>query len=274
MASIESILPRDGNAVVRYAGERLRQRSRVRQSHPRSSVTLSYAQSLDGSIAIERGKPLQLSNPHTQALTHRLRALHDAVLVGINTVLSDDPQLTVRLAPGNSPRPVVLDSQLRFPLSARLLNPPCIPPLIVTTATASPQREGRLREAGAQIIRLPALRNGHVDVGVLLTRLHTLGIASLMVEGGSTVITSFLASENVDVLIVTIVPRVLGGLPAVTSLGGAARSLPDGGLTNVHYHSFAGDLVVCAEFADADGERKNGSKPANAGVELAAGPLE
>ena len=91
------------------------------QEQGRSWVTLSYAQSLDGSIAARRGSPLVLSGSATLEITHHLRSRHAAILVGIGTLLADDPQLTVRLVPGEDPQPVVLDSQLRFPLDARLL---------------------------------------------------------------------------------------------------------------------------------------------------------
>ena len=83
--------------------------------HRRPFVTLSYAQSLDGSIATAAGQPLRISSPQSMIMTHALRAAHDAILVGINTVLADDPSLTVRLDEGNNPQPIVLDSQLRMP---------------------------------------------------------------------------------------------------------------------------------------------------------------
>src|SRR5690606_10285843 len=90
----------------------------------RPFVTLSYAQSLDGSIAIRSGEPLVLSGPESLCFTHHLRSIHDGILVGIGTVLSDDPQLTVRHCEGESPQPIVLDSQLRIPSTARLC---CLP---------------------------------------------------------------------------------------------------------------------------------------------------
>ncbi len=87
----------------------------------RPLVTLSYAQDLDGSIAKRRGEPTSISGPESLEFTHRLRAAHDAILVGIGTVISDDPQLNVRFAKGNDPQIVVLDSQLRLPLQSKLL---------------------------------------------------------------------------------------------------------------------------------------------------------
>ena len=93
----------------------------------RPLVSLSYAQSLDGSLAARRGSPLLLSGKASMQLTHRLRASHDAILVGIGTILADDPQLTVRLVQGPQPQPVILDSHLRLPPNARVFQGPKLP---------------------------------------------------------------------------------------------------------------------------------------------------
>ena len=98
--------------------ERLRRRPPA-ASDRRPFVTVSYAQSVDGSIAGRNRLPIRLSGPAAMRLTHRLRAVHDAILVGIETVLADDPRLTVRLVAGPNPRPIVLDTQLRTPPGCR-----------------------------------------------------------------------------------------------------------------------------------------------------------
>jgi GTP cyclohydrolase II len=236
-------------SIVSQLRDRLREKSTVRREGL-PWVTLSYAQSLDGSIAAKPGKRFQLSNPHSQTLTHQLRSLHDAVLVGINTVLADDPRLTVRLVKGKNPRPVVLDGRLRLPLGSKLLRPPCVPPIIATTVKASSLREKRLQKAGAQVIRLRSRRNGFLDLRMLLTHLAQLGIRSLMVEGGARVITDFLTLQLVDQMVVTVSPLVLGGMNAVTQLVPLLHSRVRSRLTNVQYHLFAGDLVV---YADVEG---------------------
>jgi 3,4-dihydroxy 2-butanone 4-phosphate synthase/GTP cyclohydrolase II len=261
---VEAPVPRDGGAVVGHLRDRLRHAALRRPRGRAPHVTLTYAQSLDGSITAERGKPFPLSNLESQTLTHQLRALHDAVLVGLNTVLVDDPRLTVRLVAGKNPRPVVLDSRLRFPLGARLLRPPCVAPLIATTAAACPAREARLREAGAEVLRLPARRDGRVSLRALLGQLDALGYRSLMVEGGSRVITGFLASRLADLLILTIAPQVVGGLPAVKPFSGKVLALAGGALRNVQYHSFAGDVVVCADLEKPVTPPKAGPRPAQA----------
>ena len=103
-------------------------------------VTLAYAQSIDGSIAAWRGKPLAISNTASMEITHHLRARHQAILIGIGTLLADDPQLNVRLVPGDDPQPVVLDNHLRFPTGARLRGG-SKQPWIMASSEASPRRE-------------------------------------------------------------------------------------------------------------------------------------
>lgn len=182
----------------------------------RPLVTLAYAQSLDGSIAHQSGQPLLLSGPEAQLLTHRLRRWHDGILVGIGTVLSDDPQLTVRLLPGPSPRPIILDTQLRFPLDARLMEHPAAP-WIATRPGADSGRKCALAERGAAVLEVPQAPDGKLALRELLARLHQQGIRRLMVEGGSTILGSFLRERLADLAVVTIAPRWLGGLAGIVA---------------------------------------------------------
>ena len=205
----------------------------------RPFITLSYAQSLDGSITATAGQPLALSGPEAMKLTHELRAGHDAILVGIGTVLADNPRLTVRLASGPNPQPVVLDSRLRLPFTANLLGHPK-PPIIASTDRASAERQAALESKGARVIRFPANEGGRVHLPALLEWLAQNGIKSVMVEGGSAVITSFLSAHLVDRVIVTIAPRFVGGLHAVT----ARCDLP---LRNARYRVLGADVIVEAD---------------------------
>jgi GTP cyclohydrolase II len=183
----------------------------------RPFVTLSYSQSLDGSIAVSRSSPCPLSCRKSLEMTHALRSLHDALLVGVNTIVSDDPQLTVRYCAGSDPQPVVLDSALRFPESARLLRHPKRHPIIITTERAPQRRVERLRERGAHVYRV-AHRAGRVDAEAALDLLGSLDLANVMVEGGAGVISSMLASRLVDYCVVTITPKLIGGVKAVETL--------------------------------------------------------
>jgi GTP cyclohydrolase II len=182
----------------------------------RPEITLSYAQSLDGSIAVSRGVPCALSGSESRVLTHRLRAAHDAILVGVNTVIADNPLLTVRLAEGPSPLPVVLDSHLRMPLNSNLLNNEKRP-LIAATDSASEEKQRLIELSGARVIRTSPDKKGWVDLNSLLEILAGLGIKNIMVEGGARVITSFLSLHLVDRLVITIAPSFLGGLHALES---------------------------------------------------------
>jgi 3,4-dihydroxy 2-butanone 4-phosphate synthase/GTP cyclohydrolase II len=184
----------------------------------RPFVTLAYAQSLDGSIASGGKRPLALSSAEAMALTHALRAAHDAILVGIGCVLADNPRLTVRLIPGRSPQPVVVDSTLRCPLTANLLMHNGTSPWIVATNKADKKRQKLLEAAGATVIRLESPSGVRIDLSTLLKRLSKMGVSSIMVEGGAHIITSFLAERLVDQVVVTIAPLLVGGLRAVRAM--------------------------------------------------------
>ena len=184
----------------------------------RPRVTVTYAQSLDGSIAARPGEPLRLSGSRALELTHRLRAGHDAILVGIGTVLADDPRLNVRLTVGTSPMPVILDGRLRLPLTGRVLrgrDSEEIPgPLVATLRGAPPERSRRLRERGVTVVPFrPA--NGRVPLRPLMRALRRRGVERLLVEGGGRVLTSLFAERLADRVVITVAPRLVGGEPAL-----------------------------------------------------------
>lgn len=183
------------------------------EQYGRPLVSLCYAQSLDGSLTAQRGKMMPLSDFLANRLTQQIRAAHQGILIGVNTVLSDDPQLTVRLVTGPDPQPIILDSRLRIPLEARLLQAGrhAPKPWIATTSLAKQARIDELQSRGAQILHTPADPQGRVDLPALLSRLASLGIHSLMVEGGAQVITSFLSQGLADLAVITISPCLVGG---------------------------------------------------------------
>lgn len=194
--------------------ERILIASREVENPPdRPFVTLSYAQSLDGSIAAGKGERTQISGPESTKLTHILRADHEAILIGIGTLLVDDPQLTVRLVEGDHPIPVILDSKLRTPIDSFLMQSNS--PWIATAENADQAKSKKLTSLGAKLIYLPANHEGYLHLPALMESLHREGIKRLMVEGGARVLASFLESHLVDFVVVTISPLILGGLPAV-----------------------------------------------------------
>ena len=196
--------------IEQWFGERL-----LAFSHAdRPFVTLSYAQSWDGSITLRSGKSLALSGDESACLTHQLRSLHTGILVGIGTVLSDDPRLNVRLCAGPDPQPIVLDAHLRFPSSARLCQLPDKRCWVLTSVDNNVPHAENL-----EIIRLPGDSEGRVCLIAALRELKKRGINSLMVEGGAKVISAFLRHKLVDAMVVTVAPRLVGGYKAVTDLG-------------------------------------------------------
>ena len=182
-------------------------------------VTVHYAQTLDGRIATRSGDSQWISSQATLRLAHQLRAEHQAVMVGVGTVVADDPRLTVRLVPGASPRRIIVDSTLRLPLHARVLRETAGATLIATTARASHQRREAVRRLGAEVLVVDQDDHGRVDLARVLQRLATLDIASVLIEGGQSLVTSALQQRLVDRLIVCIAPKILGqGIDSVGDL--------------------------------------------------------
>jgi GTP cyclohydrolase II len=174
-------------------------------------VTVSWAQSSAGAIAAAGGGPTALSGPASLSLTHRLRGMHGAILVGIATVLADDPRLSVRLAVGPQPQPVVLDSRLRFPISARLLSRPDRKPWIFHAGTAGAAAEEKLLHAGARLFRVARGAEG-LDLREVLRSLRAEGIESVMVEGGARVLRAFISLGLAAQAVITVSPSDIMGV--------------------------------------------------------------
>jgi 3,4-dihydroxy 2-butanone 4-phosphate synthase/GTP cyclohydrolase II len=226
-------------------------RERVEEHFSRQQrpfVTVTYAQSLDGSIASSDGQPLPISGPDSLAFTHELRAMHDAILVGIGTVMADNPRLNVRHSEGEHPRPVVLDSSLRMPFDAQILTCEGPSPIIATNETAPDERKEELERQGATVIHLSCDRDG-ICLDSLLDSLGERGMRSVMVEGGSEILTSFLKQRFADYLIATIAPTLIGGKPVLHSLDLDAdtnsSSFPT--IENIQYRWLGDDLILEGE---------------------------
>ncbi len=190
----------------------------VRPRNDRPFVVVKLAQTVDGRIATSNGDSKWITGLPERRLTHALRAACDAVMVGIGTVISDDPRLTVRHVPGASPNRVVLDCSLRVPSSAKVLQPEAATTLM-TTERSDPGRRDDLRRRGIKVEVVPEL-DGHLSLPVAMARLRASGTETLLIEGGSRTITSVLASGLADRLIVSIAPTVIGaGTEAVDQLG-------------------------------------------------------
>lgn len=181
----------------------------------RPHVILNAAMTLDGKIASVRGDS-RISCEKDLDRTHRLRASVDAVMVGVGTVLADDPSLTVRRTRGKNPVRVVLDSLAKTPHNAKILDGSA-PSIIAVTQLAPKKKVQALRAAGAKVV---IMGKREVNLRDLLKRLYSLGIHTLLLEGGSTLNWGMLKRGLVDEVRVAIAPRIVGGAGAKTLVGG------------------------------------------------------
>jgi diaminohydroxyphosphoribosylaminopyrimidine deaminase/5-amino-6-(5-phosphoribosylamino)uracil reductase len=209
-------------------------------------VTAKFAASLDGRIATRTGESRWISSQPSREMAHRLRGRHDAVLVGVNTVLHDDPALTVRLsATHRQPLRVVVDSTLRTPPTARIVGEDGGAVLIATTAAAAPERVAALEAVGAEVLQLPA-RGGLVDLAALLSALGDRQVISVLAEGGAEVLGSLRDHGLIDAVVAVLAPRLIGGAGARGAIGGqGVAALADAvPLSDLEVERLGGDLIV------------------------------
>jgi diaminohydroxyphosphoribosylaminopyrimidine deaminase/5-amino-6-(5-phosphoribosylamino)uracil reductase len=218
----------------------------------RPHVTLSYAQSWDGSITTDPGETIALSSDAGMQMTHQLRSLHDGILVGIGTVLADDPRLNVREWTGKDPQPIVMDSQLRMPPSSRLCQNGAQRCWVLTTPEAATQR------SDCELIVVPGDEAGHVNLHDALEALYGRGIRSLMVEGGGSVITAFLRAGLADAVVLTVAPVFIGGYNAIGRLRDPDKmSFPQ--IAPLYSQQLGNELIVWGRLGFSDASRAGAS---------------
>jgi diaminohydroxyphosphoribosylaminopyrimidine deaminase/5-amino-6-(5-phosphoribosylamino)uracil reductase len=185
-------------------------------------VTLKIAQTLDGKIATASGESKWITGEKAREEGHRLRDVNDAILVGINTVLTDDPSLTTRIPKGRDPIRVIVDSRLRIPLNARVLTQKSSAKTLIATLASAPQSKmKRLRNAGTEVITVKSAK-GRVDLRDLMRKLGKRDIMSVLVEGGAEINASALTSGIVDKAVIFIAPMLMTGRDSLCSLGGVS----------------------------------------------------
>lgn len=236
--------------VLREEAQRL---NRAYLKHTESGlpmVSLKAAMSLDGKIATARGESKWITGERARAYGRRLRSHHDAVLVGVGTVLADDPELTVRIGRRPSPLRIVLDSRGRTPPTARLLSADERPPVVAVTRLAPAARRKRLERAGAEVWVLPSSKGG-VSLRALMKRLGDLGVQSVLVEGGGKAAAGALAAGLVDRVYFFLAPRIIGGATAPTSVeGDGARRLADAWrIERLQVRRIGEDLLITGDVA-------------------------
>lgn len=193
-------------------------------------VMLKSMVSLDGRVASERGDSRGLGGAEQQRLCHGLRARHDAILVGIGTVLRDDPELTVRLARGRNPVRIVLDSSLRTPHGSRLVLSADRTPLVIATVSEDEKGIEALAARGCSVWRFEPGPDGRVPLPAMFRRLAAEGHLSVLVEGGPTVHTAILREDLADRVAIGIAPVILGGVSAPSWTRDLGRARVDEGI--------------------------------------------
>lgn len=210
--------------VSRAAAEELNAGFFLKVTQGRPLVTLKAATTLDGRIATSRGDSRWITGDDARIVAHRLRAEHDAVLIGSATALADDPALTCRL-PGmesRSPLRIVLDGRLRLlPTSKLAQTARQTPTWVVTSTGASAVHRRALTAKGVSVIEIETDCAGHPDPGAVLSELARRGLTRVLIEGGGVVAASFLAAGLVDRVAWFHAPRIIGGdgIPAAASMG-------------------------------------------------------
>jgi len=195
----------------------------------RPFVILKAAMTVDGKIATARGESKWITGEKTRQHVHKIRSQVDAIMVGIGTVLKDDPQLSARLwqdlkrnSKVRQPIRVVMDSQLRIPLSGQVLKWAVEHPTIVATTRLAPDHKiKQLKDRGITVWILPRMK-GHVSLGACLIRLGEMSVTSVLLEGGSELNSTALHERMVNKIMLYVAPRLLGGQDAKSLVG--ARS--------------------------------------------------
>ena len=211
-------------------------------------VTAKYAMSLDGKIATHTGDSKWVTGPAARRYVHEMRRTCDAIMVGVNTILRDDPQLTARDETGaplpHQPLRVILDSTARTPLHARLLKEPGQTVIAVTSRATN--RIAALSNAGAEVLPMTAGADGKVDLHALLQVLGGRGVVSLLVEGGGTLLGSLFDLGLVDKVVAFVAPTIIGGALAPSPVGGSGGGVMSqvARLERVRMEQVEGDILV------------------------------
>jgi diaminohydroxyphosphoribosylaminopyrimidine deaminase/5-amino-6-(5-phosphoribosylamino)uracil reductase len=217
----------------------------------RPLVIAKFAMSLDGKIATPTGESQWITGPQARRRVHETRDIVDAILVGADTVLADNPQLTTRLdgrSDVHHPLRVILDSRGRVPLEAQVFDPALPGRTVVATTAAMPDATRRaLEERDVQVLSLPADEAGRVALPALLDTLGRMEITSLLVEGGATVLGSFFDAGLVDQVMAFVAPRIIGGAaaPGPVAGRGAARLAATPRLRDVQVERLGSDVLIC-----------------------------
>ena len=218
----------------------------------RPFTIIKCAATLDGRIATRTGDSRWVTGEESRKFVHRIRHAVDAIMVGINTVEKDDPSLTTRLGnftgglKGLDPVRIILDTHLKIIEDAKLFRIDSESDIIIITGqSVSEDKKGRIEQLGAKIIEFP-VKDGLIDLDVLMDRLGELGITSLLIEGGSRVIASALSAGIVDKIFFFFAPKILGGDDGVPICQGQGADLMENCIPvkDITVRQFGNDVMI------------------------------
>ncbi|GMT45583.1 MAG: riboflavin biosynthesis protein RibD [bacterium] len=210
-------------------------------------VAVKTAASLDGKIATSTGDSKWITNELSRRFVHQLRNDYMAVMVGVNTVLKDNPLLTSRIRSKKTKQPIriIVDSQLKTPENAPVLDTRVAPAWMAVTARSDKQKRAFLQQKGIEIILCPE-KDGHVDMAFLMAEIGKKGIDSVLVEGGGTLNFSLFQQQQADKVYAFIAPKIIGGKEAITPVEGAGfkeiAQVPE--LKQVNCRRFGNDVLI------------------------------
>lgn len=233
--------------VLEAESRRLNERFIHNMLTGRPFVVVKTAMTLDGKIAAHTGDSRWITGPAARERVHRLRDEVDGILVGVNTVIADDPELTTRLSEGGGRNPtrVILDSSLRLPETAKVLDTSVAPTWIVTGPDADAEKADRLRARGVELVQAPRTEEG-LDLRAVLEALYQKGVTHLLVEGGASVNGALLQAGLIDKVMSFIAPKLIGGQAAPTPYAGAgfAKMADAMELENVTLEQYGDDICL------------------------------
>jgi len=210
-------------------------------------VTLKIAQSLDGRIATVTGNSQWITSHPARVAAHRIRSESDAIIVGIGTVLADNPQLTVRHVKGKNPVRVILDSHLQIPLTSQLLTDDYMHKTIIATTSKDSAKISRIKETGAHVWEIPKNEHGKISLPKLLKKLAHARMSAVMVEGGARIYTSFLKEKMADHIVMAIATKIVG--TGIDTIGDLSVLTIDNSieLINVKTRKLGPDLLISGD---------------------------
>lgn len=188
--------------------------------HKKPFIVLKAAMTLDGKIATATGQSKWITNETSRAYGYKLRDIYDGIMVGINTVIEDNPMLTVRVDGGKNPIRIVVDSSLKIDINANVVQDKSAKTIIATTDKANKDKILKLQAQDVDVIVVDKDENDKVDIEKLLDILGQQNICSILVEGGATLSGSFVAKKLVDKVDFFIAPKIVGGKEAKTPVAG------------------------------------------------------